>query len=517
MKVMTWFLVTCALLVAAVFTARHVYVLPSLEGRSETVVIAASAETPLGAAVLAQAAGHTDKSGVRSLRSGLEAYAARVLLTRAAQDSIDVSSYIWKDDMTGMLLLDELRQAADRGVRVRLLVDDNGTSRLDPELVALDGHPNAEVRLFNPFVLRNPRFLSFGFDFVRLNRRMHNKSFTVDGVATVIGGRNIGDIYFDSGADMNFMDFDVLAVGQAAADVGTDFDAYWASASAYPAHLLIEPHPGGLEQLAQEAAALRRSVAASEYEASLRATPLVRNLLDRTLGLEWVGVQLVSDDPAKGLGLARRDGLMISRLGGILGGPARSVDLVSAYFVPGARGEALLADWARQGLRVRVLTNAQEATDVVPVHSGYIKHREGLLDAGVRMFELKARPDRSGQKDKFGVLGSSTSSLHAKTFTVDDERIFIGSFNFDPRSAFLNTEMGFLIESPAMARELAQVFDGEVGLNAYEARRGADGSLEWLDHGPDGATLHHTVEPGTTGLTRGLVRFISWLPIDWML
>jgi putative cardiolipin synthase len=501
----------------AILVARLVFPLPSLDRRISSSAIPASPETPLGAAILPLAAAHPGVSGVVPLVHGPDAFAARVLMADIARQSIDARYYIWQKDASGLLLLDALRRAAGRGVRVRLLVDDNGIDGLDAELSALDALPNFEVRLFNPFTFRSPKFASYLFDFVRLNRRMHNKSFTVDGSVTVVGGRNIGDIYFARGEEAHYFDLDVIAVGQAAADVNADFDLYWSSQSSYPMALLVDPAPDGLNRLAAGVADAVNQPDAREYAGSIRDSDYVRALVAGTLPLEWVPMTLVSDDPAKGLGQAGRDGLMISRLAAILGETRVSLVLISAYFVPGTGLRAYLGELAGKGVRVRALTNSMEATDVLPVHAGYAWYRGGLIDSGVEMYELKSGRDDDAHKDDFGFLGSATTSLHAKTFSIDGKRVFVGSFNFDPRSAQLNCEMGFLIDSAAIAHQIAEQFDQRVAEQAYRVRRRDDGALEWIETGADGAQIRYDVEPRTSVLARIFVRAIGWLPITWML
>lgn len=233
---------------------------------------------------------------------------------------------------------------------------------------------------------------------------------------------------------------------------------------------------------------------------------------------EWVPVTVVSDDPAKGLGEAPVSDLLVGKLHALLAEPESEVDLVSAYFVPGEEGTALLTGLAGNDVAVRVLTNAQESTDVVVVHSAYARYRPELLDAGVTLYELRAdQAGPPGEEAGFTIFGPSASSLHAKTFAIDRKRIFIGSFNFDPRSARLNTEMGVLIESPAMATGLSRFMQSEAPLVAYAVEPGADGGLAWVKMEADGETTVFHVEPDTTGFQRWMVRFLGLLPIEWML
>jgi len=369
------------------------------------------------------------------------------------------------------------------------------------------------VRLFNPFVLRSPRLLNYAFDFPRLNRRMHNKSLSVDGLVTLIGGRNIGNIYFSFG-EVHYRDLDVVAVGDGAYAVNEDFDRYWNSESAWPAAQILAPAPDGLADLAERLAQYSKQPESAAYIEILKTAPLMKDISTGTLALEWTMAQLVSDDPRKGLAKETDDHLMISQLNRIIGKPEKSISLISAYFVPGDAGTKLLTDAAERGLSVTVLTNSQEATDVALVQSGYIRHRKELVAAGVTVWELAQIGDEPPEDTRFGFLGSATSSLHAKAFAIDSQRAFIGSFNFDPRSARLNCEMGFLIDSPTIASQIEASLSPEVlGSVAYNVTLDANDQLSWT--GP-GATVYDR-DPETTWLGRFVVSFASYLPIAWML
>lgn len=499
-----------------ILALRLAFPLPSLKGRQASTFLPASADTLLGQMILPLAQAHPGQSGVLTMRRGADAFAARMLLANAARTSIDAQYYIWANDPSGVILLDALRRAALRGVRVRLLLDDNGTWGMDEMLAGLDALPNFEVRLFNPFTLRTPKTASYLFDFPRLNRRMHNKSFTVDAVATIVGGRNIGDIYFAYGADNLYYDMDVLGIGQAAEDVSANFDRFWNSGSAYPANLILKDSGTGLQALADAVARAKADPARQEYRETVETGQMFRDLSKGNLNLEWVDVRVLSDDPAKGLETVPDDRLLVSRMIKALGKVESEIALVSAYFVPGDILTDYFSRQARAGVRVRILTNAQEATDVLPVHAGYVGYRPQLLEAGVEMYELKAIQDRK-LTQQLGLRRPSRTSLHAKVFSVDRSRIFIGSFNFDPRSARLNCEMGFLIESAKLAQTMSQSFDTRMKLAAYQVVRTEDGSLVWIERFEDGRQQTHLTEPNTTALSRALVQAIRWLPIEWLL
>lgn len=491
--------------------------LPALEGRTPSHAISATSATPatrLGAALAPLGAAHPGMSGLYSLAGGRDAFAARAMLANAAERSLDIQYYIWRKDTTGILLFNAVRAAARRGVRVRLLLDDNNTPGLDPILAALDADPHIEVRLFNPFAERSHRALGYLSDFARLNRRMHNKSFTADNAVTIIGGRNIGDEYFGAAGSLLFIDLDVMAVGPVVDAVSRDFDRYWNSRSAYPVRLLVAPAGGGDPLASQSAEAL-------DYVAAVRASPFVEQLVGRSLPFEWARTTLVSDDPDKVLGIEAPESKVSYQLRQLLGEPARTVDLVSPYFVPGKTWAANFSAMAARGMDVRILTNSLEATDVAAVHAGYAKWRKPLLQAGVTLYELhrgvggEGAP-RAAKGGKGGKFGSSASSLHAKTFSVDRKRVFIGSLNFDPRSADLNTEMGFVIESPQMAARMATALRERVPLRAYQVHLAPDGSLYWTERVGE-ADIRHDTEPGTGFWKRAAVGLLSLLPIDWLL
>ena len=484
--------------------------LPSQVARVPSHALADTASTRLGRALAPEAAAHPGMSGIHGLGDGRDAFAARVLLAHAAERSLDVQYYIYRNDVTGQLLCEALWQAAERGVRVRLLVDDNNTKGLDGAIGALDAHPNIEVRLFNPYANRSFRAAELVSDFSRLNRRMHNKSFTADNQATIVGGRNVGDEYYGAESAVAFADLDVLAVGAVVPGVSSEFDAYWNSESSYPAAALLPSAPPESATKVRAAwAMLNQDAQAMRYVQALRDTALIRDLLSGRLSLEWASARVVADDAAKVLHPPdRRELQMLPRLQVAIGEPQRSLDLVSPYFVPTEDGTAALRALAERGVKVRVLTNSLAATDVAPVHAGYAKYRKALLRGGIRLYELKPSPEpRTGEN-----RGGSDASLHAKTFAVDAQRIFVGSFNFDPRSARLNTEMGVVIESASLAARLSSALDDALPRDAYEVRLSEQGQLQWLSEGKVSSA-----EPGA-GFFRSLwIGFLSLLPIEWLL
>ncbi len=415
-------------------------------------------------------------------------------------------------------------QAARRGVRVRLLLDDNGSAGMDAWLQTLATQPGVEVRLFNPFSRRGFRVLGFLTDFQRLNQRMHDKSFTADSLASIVGGRNVGDMYFGVDASVLFSDLDLLALGPAAQATAKHFDAHWNSPLAYPLSALVSPaDPADIARHQRQLAEPGGSPEAARLLARLQASPWLTSPLTAYPRMRWAPVALLSDSPDKVK--AERPATapgprVLQPLSAWLGSAQKTQDLVSPYFVPGDAGAQRLVDMARRGVSVRIITNSLTATDVMAAHTGYARHRRTLLEAGIELYELKPDAQASKRRPKLpwnARLGaSSTASLHGKTFVVDRRQVFVGSFNLDPRSAFLNTEMGLTVDSEEMARSVAEGIDRDLPATAYQVTLKADGSLLWLEAGAEGTRVYD-IEPKTGLLLRMGARVLSWLPIEGLL
>lgn len=469
---------------------------------------------------------HPGLSGVLPLVNAREAFAARVVLARQAQYSLDVQYYIWRNDRTGTLLFEALHEAADRGVKVRLLLDDHNTAGLDAILIGLQSHPNIEVRLYNPLRLRRPRFVNYLVDFKRVNRRMHNKAFIADEQVLISGGRNIGDEYFGAHDDLVFADLDALMVGPVVAEANQQFADYWHSALAVPlAKLFTLTKAQSLDRLERRASVIESDPFAKKYVDAIRNLPFVQNFRARDIEFVWASVQLVADDPKKTLGIANQKQHLAYQLQQVIGSPTQCVRLVSPYFVPTSEGTRQLCELAQQGVAISILTNSLEATDVAVVHAGYAKWRKQLLQAGIEIYEVqkvsplarkqerKLRRQRLKGKERFG---GSASSLHAKTFSVDKQRIFLGSFNFDPRSLQLNTELGFVIHSAQLAEKIDSAFTNTIPNYAYRVGINHNGNLYWEERLGPRITRYYN-EPGVSWWRRLGMRTLAKLPIDWLL
>ena len=360
--------VSAGLLIAALLTGCAG--LPSLQDRPATHALPPSGDSPIGRVVLPQAQEHPGLTGVVPIADGRVAFGVRASLVRSATRSIDIQTFIWHPDSTGTLMFEEVMRAAERGVHVRLLLDDLNTVGTDPTLALLASHPNLELRLYNPFVNRGSRGLGYLGDFTRLNHRMHNKSFTVDGAVSVVGGRNIADEYFEIGA-MGLVDLDVVTVGDAVRQVSTEFDLFWNSPSAYPARMIIaDATPEPREALARRARAIAEDPESAKYAEAIENNGLVKGVLADTVRPEWTTAHLVNDDPAKTLSTVdSKELLLVPKLQEAFGQPVKSLDLISPYFVPGDAGTEALSALVKRGVRVRVLTNSLASTDVKSVQS----------------------------------------------------------------------------------------------------------------------------------------------------
>ncbi|WP_029654734.1 phospholipase D family protein [Marinobacter daepoensis] len=493
--------------------------LPALEHKAEHTAITpdTSAKTPLGLALAPLLEAQPSFSGVYPLALAEDAFIARMLLTTVADKSIDAQYYIWHRDITGLLLLDALKEAADRGVRVRLLVDDNGISGLDDLFVALARHPNFHIRLFNPFVVRSPKWLGYITDFSRLNRRMHNKSFIVDNQAAIVGGRNIGDEYFGATEGLLFSDLDVMAVGPVVNEASNDFDRYWNHDLSYPAQSIAGATNERPETLLAGLRAEHDPQRQKQYLDALKSSAFLEQMIRGDLQLHWSHTRMVSDDPDKILSEAPKEALLSQQLGKILGHPQRSLTLISPYFVPTQAGVEYFQRLAAQGVRVRILTNSLEATDVAAVHSGYARYRKPLIKAGIELYEMRKQGNLEHESSgSAGPFGSSGSSLHAKTFIVDEETVFVGSFNFDPRSLNLNTELGFVIDNAHLASLMKTQISGLLPVESYQVRLDSQGKLYWVEQNGHQKTIHNA-DPYSPAPRRFMVWLLSLLPLESML
>lgn len=470
-----------------------------------------AAQTALDREVAPLIARHDGKTGAILVPDGVDAFAARALSARQAGRSLDLMYYIWHDDLTGRLLAREAFLAAERGVRVRMLLDDINAGGKDLGLLAMDAHPNIEVRLYNPFRARDRlgRFREMLQRLGRLNHRMHNKAWIADGRMAVVGGRNIGLEYFSASDASNFHDLDMVLFGPAVDQASAIFDRFWNSTAVVPLGDLSQDAPARMQALVSQVSGEAQGDAARRYLSRVEASTNVRDYARSALRPMWTdGIRIASDPPVKRN--APRAELLVARIEQDLAAANSEALLISPYFVPGLDATNGLVALARRGVNTGVVTNSLAANDVVAVHGGYSKYRRDLLRGGVHLYEIRAHgtdPTRLPGR-------SSGASLHTKAYVVDDARGLIGSFNMDPRSANLNTEMGVFFDDPAIAAALQQEYLHLAGPRlSYWVYLGHDGSLRWLDRSTEPPRSLDN-EPDAGFMRRAQAALFRWLPLE---
>ncbi|MCP3916659.1 MAG: phospholipase D family protein [bacterium] len=455
------------------------------------------------------------ESGFRLVVDGIEALAARLVMAERAEQTIDAQYYLIREDLTSALFLGALVRAADRGVRVRLLLDDVFTAGIGDELWALDAHPSFEVRIFNPFPTRGLRYLRGATSLQRLNRRMHNKSFTSDNQVTLIGGRNIGDKYFGARTDVNFRDLDVACIGPVVREVSTLFDTYWNDRLAVPIAALVgapDDVDGARTRLREHLAREAERARGTHYAEALDGS--VRDLLAlEEESFVWCPYELVYDPPAKAASPWHRTATIRTPLVAALDAMREELLVISPYFVPRTSGLEAFRAMRERGVRVRVVTNSLAANNHAVAHSGYAPSRRTLLKLGVELFEVRpdaalAGAERAGRP--------APTSLHTKAFVIDRERLFVGSLNWDPRSVLINTEMGIFLDDPGLAASFADFVDGHLPELTYRLSTDRRGRLRW--HSRDGGEEHvYRSEPKASCRRRFVAGLLGLLPIQGQL
>ena len=481
--------------------------------RTVSTAFEESASTRLGQFFGPAADKHPGLSGFSLLSHGREAFIVRLALADLAERSLDMQYYVWDGDTTGRIIVDRVIKAADRGVRVRLLVDDPYYKASDSVKAALDAHPNVEIRLFNPLTNRSWSILDFMFDFGRVNRRMHNKLVVVDNAAAIVGGRNIGDIYYGVNTIANYRDLDVLAVGPVVRDLSGVFDRFWNSASTVPIAAIVDRAYGAAD-LDAILRRLHEEIAAADYpypidqdldELAAQGAVLRDNLV-------WAHGRIIADDPET-IARGKESDHVVEFIRGRVAQLKVELLAESPYFVLPARAQATVKALHERNVRVRVLTNSLASNDMLLAHSGYAKTRRGLLENGMELYEL--RPDTDAFRPGWSLLsGRSPAALHTKAMAFDGEAVFIGSFNLDPRSAVINTEAGLYIESPELAQRLAAYMaTGVVPANSYRVLLDPNGEIVW-ETVRDGQSVRYGDEPETGFRRRFVADLFKLLPID---
>jgi len=481
-----------------------------------TTTAADVADGLLGQETATLAGQHPGQSGVLLLDTGIDALRQRDALIEAAARTIDAQYYIWNSDASGRYLAARLLAAAERGVRVRVILDDINVVGRDLGLAGLAAHPNVEIRIYNPTAAREGFLRTLGFirDFSQVNRRMHNKSFTADGAVTIVGGRNVGDEYFDLDPETNFRDRELLAVGPVVAEVEAGFEAFWNSTWTRP----VESLAGKDGELppAEALAAAVSEVAALGYEAPAGLAALVAT--ETLPALLWAPARLVFDRPptAEEIDDSDAEQRVALELRQLVGAARREILVESAYFILGDESLAEAARLHAAGVDLRALTNSLASNDLVTNHSGYARRRAAMLDAGIELFEL--RPDAAACRRLVTVSRACESgpafSLHSKSMVLDRSVVYIGSFNLNLRSTYLNSETALIVESPELAERVAASMEELLRPDSsWQVLRGKGGGLEWVTE-VDGTEVRETHEPMTSFGRRFNSGFYRLFPLE---
>ncbi|MGP9711186.1 phospholipase D family protein [Psychrobacter sp. AOP29-E1-7] len=484
----------------------------------------------LGEAVSAQNDIHPELSGYHPIVTGANAFASRSILTDMATRSIDAQYYIWHNDQAGQLLLRDLWKAAERGVIVRLLLDDfNNDAIFDQHLLRFSSHPNIAVRIINPLMHRKFQTLNYVTGLPRINRRMHNKSMTFDKQITIIGGRNIGNEYLSNDQNSQFADLDVLLIGKVVADIDNSFASYWSSPLSFDIETLVTTNHNETSDFVAALDKLGQDNNDNDndndndnndlmiYKTAIEESTIDNDLINKRVPFRWTDMQFLSDDVGKLTKSVPTDTNLVHQLRTLLGRPTKQLTIISSYFVPTKDGVNTLVKLAESGIDIKILTNSFDATDVTAVHSGYSQWRPNLLRAGVKIYELKSTAAAEKRENKLWKARSqSSTSLHAKTFAVDDHQVFIGSYNVDPRSANINTEMGVIINDDELAKQLHAALSDDLLSQAYEVKLLDNGKLQWQTMENNKKVVYDS-EPRVDVSDHVWLTIMSWLPIDWLL
>lgn len=457
-----------------------------------------------------------------AMNDAFQSIASRIHLIRNAKYTLDLQYYIWADDFIGNLMLSELLKVADRGVKVRVLIDDQNGTKLDPQIKALIIHPNISIKLYNPYKYRNFRVMDYLLRAKKINHRMHNKLIIADGAIAVTGGRNISSEYFDASESFQFTDMDILFYGHAVSSANQVFTEFWNFELSYPAAQLIgQDDSQSLVTLRQKFEQLEKNNHSTDRKVDFEQKELANELNQNKV--TWAEAEFLADSPQKSLGKAQGEQLISHQIHQYLGDPKQEMDLIAAYFVPTKNGTNFINQFPKQGVKVRILTNSFVANDVALVHAYYQKYRVDLLKNGAKLYEFKPYIERK-RRTWYEVVtgnvipqkGKNKSSLHAKFIDIDD-KVFIGSFNLDPRSFNINTEVGLVVKSNLLQEQISNLLDQTLLTVAYEVKLDSNGNLEWLDHRSDGKVVKYQVDPETTRFQRFFIYSVSYLPLEWLM
>ncbi len=483
--------------------------------RTASYAIAQTEITNLAKAIAPLAASHPGMSGFELLTGGEKSFLRRLDMIRAAERSLDIQYYILENDRTGKLLLEALVDAADRGVRVRILMDALNLRKSDMLWPLLNTHRHIEIRVFNPFTTRDEPLLTCIKELFtglgHFNRRMHNKAIIVDNQVAIAGGRNWGDSYFEAGSDFNFRDVDILAIGPVVEELSHSFDAYWNDDEAFPYKAIVKPR-----RVRQDVEKMREGLRTHWQEEMRKGTinlhaPLALQIT-HTITFLWAEAELAADPPSK-VDMQVQD--VISRpaqaLAKLTQAAQREFIIVSPYFLPGKKGTAELRALVQRGINVRILTNSLASIDAVAAHAGYARYRRALLEGGIGLYETQPVPGTRPHSRRFS--SASRNSLHSKTYMIDQRQVVIGSFNLDPRSINLNTETVLIIHSRELAEQVARMFEKAITPKSSFQVRMQEGRLQWFSV-EKAEEKYYDSEP-KAGFWRGVkARLLAFLPFE---
>jgi phosphatidylserine/phosphatidylglycerophosphate/cardiolipin synthase-like enzyme len=475
--------------------------LPRHVEKSRSEALAHPETTSLGRLVALEES-NKNLSGIRLLASGEEALADLIALADHAERTLDIQYYIIHQDDSARILLHHLRLAADRGVRVRVLVDDLNTAGEDRRFLHLGEHANVEVRVFNPFpggrFATWTRFVASATDIRRINHRMHNKLFVADNALAITGGRNIGDEYFTRDPRSNFIDLDVIAAGAIVPELSASFDAFWNSKYAYP-----------IASVASAVSAEPASAPIVESGPAASSNWLAVELESGSVQLTWVPATVLADRPAKIASETspEEEETIANNLSALMLSAKQELLVISPYFVPGKEGVAIFTKLVDQGVHIRILTNSLASTDSPLVHTGYARYRVGLLKLGIELSEM--RPKLGQKRVRFHPFSSSNASLHAKALVIDQRTVFIGSMNMDARSAHTNSELGLVMRSAEIARQVTSLLDDISADGSYKLQLlDHSNKIEWSS-GETGSEKTWNTDPETTRLQRFTLKALA--------
>lgn len=497
---------------------------------------------------------HANLTGYRLLVKPEEALSARLSLIESAEQNIDIQYYIWEHDQIGALFFDALLKAGDRGVKIRVLIDDNNAKKIEGTLLALAEHKNIQVKLFNPYRFRKYRAVDMIFDTKRINRRMHNKSLIIDNELSIIGGRNIGNQYFNLGQKFQFADIDVLLAGKANDEVKNAFELYWSHDYSYDVRQIVKAkHHKNMnyQQLKQQVDDYLTHLTTHEteqYQKIQQNKQAFHDWKNKAFQLTWVDAQVFVDNPDKVKQDIDKEEYVLPQLMSKIPQPTQQLDIISAYFIPQKQGTQYLTNLEQHGVNVRVITNSLHSTDVKGVHAYYSAYRKELLHGGVELYEFlpvinvddfvlkqakindyyqkksTQKKSKNHQKNKTVntqpqyrsfLSGSSNASLHAKAMVIDRHYVFIGSMNIDPRSFYYNTEIGVLLKSPVLATNVHHNINETVNQYTWHLLLNAEQQLRWKRPATeDSPALEKTTDPYSTRWHRFVNAMLRALPLE---